>query len=369
MEKPFKREIGITLIALVVTIIVLIILAGVSISLILGDNGIVNKAKDARNNYQIAANEEDVTMRTILNEMATLGGGGSSTPTGPTITEGPVAGGSYDTPYIPAGFTHTEGDGTWNSGYTIKGKTGTANANDEFVWVPCVLDATSFPSANNNTNTIKTGDSVTTFGKTLPASNSSSDPHYRYNRYDLGLLPTDTTVAEEDSSVSAIETSVGTYGGFYIAKYEAGINETTDNYSLESRKATDGSYKPLSQPGKGVWNNITRTDAITVSKSMVNTTDNVHSTLISGAAWDTTLQWMVNTSDNAASNAGYDTNSIGKGWYSDNSESTRHLTGTSVATENANRVNNIWDMAGNVYEWTTENCRYDGNVLLVFRGR
>ncbi len=54
-----KGQKGITLVALVVTIIVLIILAGVSIALVLGDNGIVNKAKKGANDYKTAANLED----------------------------------------------------------------------------------------------------------------------------------------------------------------------------------------------------------------------------------------------------------------------------------------------------------------------
>lgn len=53
-----KGQKGITLVALVVTIIVLIILAGVSIALVLGDNGIVEKAKDGKQNYAVSANEE-----------------------------------------------------------------------------------------------------------------------------------------------------------------------------------------------------------------------------------------------------------------------------------------------------------------------
>ena len=53
-----KGQNGITLVALVVTIIVLIILAGVSIALILDDNGIVTKAKQGKENYAIAANVE-----------------------------------------------------------------------------------------------------------------------------------------------------------------------------------------------------------------------------------------------------------------------------------------------------------------------
>ena len=57
-----KGQKGITLVALVVTIIVLIILAGVSIALVLGDNGIVTKTKEGANQYkQAAANEEHIS--------------------------------------------------------------------------------------------------------------------------------------------------------------------------------------------------------------------------------------------------------------------------------------------------------------------
>lgn len=57
-----KGQKGITLVALVVTIIVLIILAGVSIALVLGDNGIVTKAKQGKVNYALGANEEHSQM-------------------------------------------------------------------------------------------------------------------------------------------------------------------------------------------------------------------------------------------------------------------------------------------------------------------
>ena len=49
MKKNYLKEKGITLIALVVTIVVLLILAGVSINALFGDSGIINKAKDAQN--------------------------------------------------------------------------------------------------------------------------------------------------------------------------------------------------------------------------------------------------------------------------------------------------------------------------------
>ena len=60
MRKCLKTKSGITLIALVVTIVVLLILAGVSISLLLDENGIIKKSKDARREYgQAKANEQE----------------------------------------------------------------------------------------------------------------------------------------------------------------------------------------------------------------------------------------------------------------------------------------------------------------------
>ena len=64
-----KKERGITLIALVVTIIVLIILAGISINLIFGTNGIINKAKDAKIKTDIASIKENIQME-ILGKQA-----------------------------------------------------------------------------------------------------------------------------------------------------------------------------------------------------------------------------------------------------------------------------------------------------------
>ena len=54
-----KRDRGITLIALVVTIIVLLILAGVSISMLTGQNGILNKAADAKEKTETAQQDEE----------------------------------------------------------------------------------------------------------------------------------------------------------------------------------------------------------------------------------------------------------------------------------------------------------------------
>lgn len=61
-----KKQNGITLVALVVTIVVLIILAGVSIALVLGDNGIVTKAQEAREKQAAAQNQEQGDLTNVV---------------------------------------------------------------------------------------------------------------------------------------------------------------------------------------------------------------------------------------------------------------------------------------------------------------
>ena len=68
-EKIMKKQRGITLVALVVTIIVLIILAGVSINLILGENGIINKAAKAKEQMELAQREEEEALDNLLEEI------------------------------------------------------------------------------------------------------------------------------------------------------------------------------------------------------------------------------------------------------------------------------------------------------------
>lgn len=66
----FKKERGITLVALVVTIVVLLILAGVSISLVLGNNGLIKKTQEAKNSQiQATANEATFFNQTVLTEI------------------------------------------------------------------------------------------------------------------------------------------------------------------------------------------------------------------------------------------------------------------------------------------------------------
>ena len=65
-----NRQKGITLIALVVTIVVLSILATVSVNAVLGNNGIINRAQKARDSYSNSQKSEDEPMAVLANEMA-----------------------------------------------------------------------------------------------------------------------------------------------------------------------------------------------------------------------------------------------------------------------------------------------------------
>ena len=64
-----KKNTGITIISLVVTIIILIILAGVSLNLTLGQNGIITKAKQAKENIELAKVEEETRLNELYNEL------------------------------------------------------------------------------------------------------------------------------------------------------------------------------------------------------------------------------------------------------------------------------------------------------------
>lgn len=241
---------------------------------------------------------------------------------------------AYNDPYIPIGFKHI-GTDDWNHGYTIIGDT--ESQGNEFVWVPCVLTEEQRQLAQNN------GDTVQIFGKTTTG---------KYIQSGMGI--TGDTIEAND-----IATSVGTYQGFYIAKYEAGIPETEQSVTENHNTSVTGNILPVSKPNVGVWNFITRADAISLSNKMINyEKTGVHSTLISGAAWDTTLQWIKSTTDST-----YDENSTDKGNYSNS------IAVTSSNLNEAYAKNNIYDMAGNIYEWTTENCIFNENSEWITRGR
>ena len=94
MKKILKRDNGITLIALVITIIVLIILAAISIAVLTGEDGLITKAKQGAQNYQNAAIEEQQTLNSIYAQAGTQLAVGSTNNGGSQANQGGTTGGS-----------------------------------------------------------------------------------------------------------------------------------------------------------------------------------------------------------------------------------------------------------------------------------
>ena len=135
-------------------------------------------------------------------------------------------------------------------------------------------------------------------------------------------------------------------GGYYIARYEAGISGTADNNNMGKKTEVNGSIKPLLQSGKSIWNAITQPDAATVCQNMY---DSINSDLVNSYAWDTAIVFIQNFGTKANS-ASY-SRTKGK-----STTGKIAKTGTNLLNETnlKDEQCNIYDMAGNVAEWTTE---------------
>jgi len=233
------------------------------------------------------------------------------------------ADGEGNTIPVPKGFTPIpveEGQGTKDTGFVIKDTStkadGTASQTNgnEFVWIP--------------------------------VENMS----YNYARYDFnkqyGNYSDYSETMPEDE-----QTSVATYGGYYIGRYETGIEggtlASTSNSSITdtTEKQNWTGYtggKLVVKEGQQVWNYITRDRAKTEAERLYNKEENnIKSKLISSYGWDTALKFI------ETQNSTYPTNSVG-GYYGQSSP-----TKTGYDTTHPG---NIYDMGGNVWEWTTEFC-------------
>ena len=208
---------------------------------------------------------------------------------------------------IPKGFTYKEG--TKDTGIVIQQD----DNENEFVWVPATESTyakdTSFPSSNNFK---PTGDDT---------------------------LPNGIT----DETADVVK-----YGGFYIGRYEAGVPEGDTSTSNKTGI-------PVSKPRVTVWTNIDYTNAKASAEKMINN-EYVQTGLITGKAWDTTCHWIKDSlsSINASANL---TDSKYYGNYKD-SESPANVSGYGTKQvagySDKWKVKNIYDLAGNVWEWTSE---------------
>ena len=137
-QKQEKRK-GITLVALVITIIVLLILAGITISLTIGQNGIITRAQEAGKNYLNAQDQElaglnnfDKTVENIIEDIKNNSAPANTLPTQITTQKTIVVDDKGNTVVVPEGFKVVTSEGTTvDKGIVIED----ANGN-QFVWIP-----------------------------------------------------------------------------------------------------------------------------------------------------------------------------------------------------------------------------------------
>ena len=344
MNTKLKNNKGITLIALVITIIVLLILAGVSIAMLTGENGILSQAQRAKTETENAAaneaarlDEYNQIMDNWINGGTTTGGGNGPSKDeegffeeNSTINGGE---GSANNPTIPEGFRPIDengaewGDGTnppteedVSEGLVIEDRSG-----NQFIWVPVTGEY------KRNTS----------YASTNVSAKAYTDTGYLPD----GIQPTpDDRTNNENAEREAI-VGEGKAGGFYISRYEAGKETSGDTNKL------------VSKSGATVWNSIPQADCKTEAKKFINN-DNVKSALCSGIQWDMTMAF-VNGKQDGTNNNTSDVTVNG-----DRGGSSRATSGQHVA----DRVCNIFDLEENYYEYVAEMSSCNTNSPFVVRG-
>ncbi len=336
-----KQERGITLIALVVTIVVLLILAGVSISLVLNNNGVISKAKDAKNQYAEAQTNDEKQLNEVTDWIDTkvgdtTGGGSDYDPASEGVP-------------IPDGFYYV--GGTKDSGLVIsdsvedkekyKGKTtvGTDLVGNQFVWIP-VDNIADYKRTAYSTNVATGTTDATTNSEKIKYTIFSSE------YYTEKLLTDEKTSVEKNK-------------GYYIGRYEAGDKENTDSKTLRAGDASTNNTITV-KAGQAPYNYISYKDAKSLAEGFSGKQGykSVTSKLVSSYAWDTAIAFIQKT------NSDYG-NSSEEGNYSNVPDFTyTDITGVSQTKTNGDQiliptgqdtaVNNIYDMGGNMWEWSTE---------------
>ena len=359
------RNKGITLIALVITIIVLLILAAVSIATLTGENGILTRANEAKTETE-EAKEDELRRLTALEAATNL--------EDTTYTDKST--GEEKTIKIPAetAVSQVEGENTLKDGLVIIDKNG-----NEWVWieVPRSIYDNEEYYTNGATKPTSSKDyiNIEKIMQNYASSYRSSFTDEWYSEAQHGFV----SAGEYNNHKNAMLKSVYENGGFYIGKYEVGSFDEPVTSDNNTRKA-------VIQQGAYPYNWIRCSQAQELSESLA--VGGKTSSLMFGIQWDLVLVYLeesgVPENDlkvNSSSWGNYNNVSfdITRGKYSTNRgtnytdvpvegytkpESSVLLT---TGTTEINSKMNIYDLAGNVYEWTLEKSTDNGNPC-TYRG-
>ena len=350
----------------------------------LDENGIIKKSKDARREYgQAKANEQEQmdNAEDWIDEAVTGKVPLVKVPVGTKASKnGTINGeaGDSNNPTIPKNYIPIDtATSTWGDGSTAPSQDSVKHGlvikdekNNEWVWVP-VPDVTVMCDTSNTTEYTlcgTTGDTAVKTklysksgiisGKTRTTPGTTTDPYFRepdlvtsydvtdtYYKTILGDTGTKEQLAQlfVDEYKAMIE-SVSKYGGFYIGRYEL------------SSEGVQKDKLPLTETN---WYNLYK------KCTELNASDKVETRMIWGCQWDVTMNWLISSGAKTSNEVNKDSSSWGN--YKDSTENAK-VTVTEEDGTTTNKygrkqntgyseywkANNIYDLAGNCYEWTQE---------------
>ena len=288
-------------------------------------------------------------------------------------------------PYFPDN-TFTKKEGTIDTGLVIKDASG-----NEYVWVVVPRTTAVYKTTGLGKTTFTDADYTSTYVTT----SGYSDTWYADNQNEGWLSETEYKTLKNSMLKSVYEN-----GGFYVGRYEAGIIE---NRTSESATNSDGKYTiegmpvPVTKADAYPYTYVTRTQAQNLASNVNSGTKT--SSLMFGVQWDLVLAFMHNKGNIADSTLTSNSTTIGNycnstfqlsqtGQYavcsnyslsSTWNQSTKPTTNfvdssrnkiaqssdgngilVTTGTSETNKVMNIYDIAGNVWEWTLELTSYPG---------
>ncbi len=376
-RKNYSNQAGITLIALVVTIVVLLILAGVSLNAIFSDSGIIQKAKDAQTKADEATQkdlEEIDSLDQLVNKYANGGTTGGKTElkaydkaeknADGTLKENAKYTDSEDTTVtIPNGFKvsdvasdgNSDGEQTVSTGLVIQDKD-----KNEFVWVPVNYTATGTLDDDGLDSGFKD-----TFKRSTTIS-SNTEPYG--SGYD----------GEKEDYIKMMK-SVQENKGFYIGRYEAGTTEPRTSSTTGKSKVVvkRDAYPYIYVKWGDKTNTVGEEGAVYLSKNMYSANEiGATSTLCYGVQWDAIMKFVEDSTHSITNSTTWgnyknnawtierttaqytDTTNVKTGnWTAITSDKSKTSSASYLLTTGASdtfKVKNIFDLAGNVSEWTME---------------
>ena len=371
---------GVTLIALAVTIVVMLILAGVTISVLNGENGIVKQAQKAKEESKIKELKEKVRIDIAGKRVENINGElrvsvlkeildkyfdnvpVESQITSETelkakeeygkyemkISDIDVGEITYETSYtifkdvngeqvpIPEGYIVSENsdENIVNKGLVISDSRG-----NEYVWISCTVDSSSNKLQYKRTEWGVEKDG-TDNSRAIKDELTLKDIDVTYSKTD-----TDNGINEEISKeivaqINAEKESIKKYGGYYIGRYEVGKDNKTAVIKAEQEPYVNIKWSKAYELAKGIGGG-----------------EGATTYLCSSYSWDTAINFIQNTTGK-----NYATSIIGfnENW---KSQEVKDSSGKVIKPVNtAQRLNtglttalcNIYDMGGNVGEFTTE---------------